>query len=58
MKRCALCGGRLGLISHRKGRLRFCKLARKTEYIERERERQKAELRRRSWFDFLSRRTA
>ena len=42
MKRCALCGGRLGLISHRKGVLRFCKLAHKTAYIEREREQQKA----------------
>jgi len=30
MKRCALCGGRLGLISHRKGLLRFCKLAHKS----------------------------
>ena len=24
MKRCAFCGGRLGLVSHRKGSLRFC----------------------------------
>jgi hypothetical protein len=25
MKRCAFYGGRLGLVSHRKGSLRFCK---------------------------------
>jgi hypothetical protein len=58
MKRCALCGGRLGLISHRKGMLRFCKLAHKSAYIEREREQQNAEHRRKSWLDFLSRRPA
>jgi hypothetical protein len=57
MKRCALCGGRLGLISHRKGVLRFCKLGHKSAYIEREREQQKVEHRRRLWFDFLSRRS-
>jgi len=56
MKRCALCGGHLGLISHRKGKFRFCKLAHKFLYIEREREQQRAEHRRRLWFDFLSRR--
>ena len=54
MKRCALCGGRLGLISHRKGRLRFCKLAHKSAYSEREREYHNAEQRRKLWFDFLS----
>jgi hypothetical protein len=43
MKRCALCGGPLGLISHREGMLRFCKLAHKTAYIERRREQLKAE---------------
>jgi hypothetical protein len=48
----------LGLISHRKGTLRFCKLAHKSAYIEREREQQKAEHRRKLWFDFLSRRPA
>jgi ssDNA-binding Zn-finger/Zn-ribbon topoisomerase 1 len=58
MKRCALCGGRLGLISHRKGMFRFCKLAHKTAYIERERKQQKAEHRRKLWFDFLGRRSA
>jgi hypothetical protein len=58
MRRCALCGGRLGLISHRKGTLRFCKLAHKFAYIEREREQQNAEQRRKWWFDFLSRRSA
>jgi len=56
MKRCALCGGRLGLISHRKGNLRFCKLAHKSAYIEREREHQKVEQGRKLWLDFLSRR--
>jgi hypothetical protein len=58
MRRCAFCGGRLGLISHRKGMLRFCKLAHKSAYAEREREQQKAEHRRKLWFDFLSRRPA
>ena len=56
MKRCALCGGRLGLISHRKGALRFCKLTHKSAFTERQREQQKAEHRRKLWFDFLSRR--
>jgi hypothetical protein len=56
MKRCALCGGHLGLVSHRKGMLRFCKLAHKFLYIERAREQQRAEHRRRLWFDFLSHR--
>jgi hypothetical protein len=58
MKRCALCGGRLGLISHRKGALRFCKLAHKSAYIEREGEQRKVEHRRKLWLDFLSRRPA
>jgi hypothetical protein len=58
MRRCAFCGGRLGLISQRKGILRFCKLAHKSAYIERERAQQEAEYRRKSWFDFLSRRPA
>ena len=55
MKRCAFCGGGLGLISHRNGMLRFCKLAHKSTYIERKREQQKAH-RRKLWFDLLSRR--
>jgi hypothetical protein len=58
MKRCALCGGRLGLISHRKGSLRFCRRMHKSDYLERQRERQNAEDRRKSWFDFLARRPA
>jgi hypothetical protein len=58
MKRCALCGGRLGLISHRKGSLRFCKRVHKSAYLERQRADQKAEDRRKSWLDFLSRRPA
>ena len=58
MKRCAFCGGRLGLISHRKGSLRFCKQAHKSAYLQRQRERQEAEGRRRMWFDFLNRRPA
>jgi hypothetical protein len=41
MKRCAFCGGRLGLISHRKGSLRFCKQVHKSAYLERQREDQK-----------------
>jgi hypothetical protein len=57
MTRCALCGGRLGLISHRTGSLRFCRRAHKAAY-ERQRAHGKAEDRRRSWLDFLSRRQA
>src|SRR6516165_12687299 len=53
-KRCAFCGGRLGLISHRKGGLRFCKQAHKSAYLQRQREQQEAEGRRRMWFDFLN----
>jgi hypothetical protein len=58
MQRCAFCGGRLGLISHRKGGLRFCKRAHKSAYLERQHEDQKAENRRKLWLDFLSRRPA
>ena len=54
MKRCAFCGGRLALISHRKGYLRFCKQAHKSAYLQRQREQQVAEGRRRMWFDFLN----
>ena len=54
MKRCALCGGPLGLISHRQGMLRFCKLAHKTAYIELKREQLKAEQRRKSGSIFLA----
>ena len=57
MKRCAFCGGRLGLISHREGSLRFCKQAHKSAYLQRQREEQKAESGRRMWFDFLNRRS-
>jgi hypothetical protein len=58
MRRCAFCGGRLGLISHRKGSLRFCKRAHKSAYLERQREHKVAEDRRRSWLDFLNHRPA
>jgi hypothetical protein len=58
MKRCAFCGGRLGLISHRQGSLRFCRLAHKTEYFERKRDHKVAEDRKKSWLNFLSRRPA
>jgi hypothetical protein len=58
MRRCAFCGGRLGLISHRKGSLRFCKRVHKLAYFERQREHKVAEDRRRWWLDFLSRRSA
>jgi len=54
MKRCAFCDGRLGLISHRKGGLRFCKQAHKLTYRQRQRELQEAEGRRRMWVDFLN----
>jgi hypothetical protein len=49
MKRCAFCGGRLGLVSHRKGSLRFCKRVHKSAYLQRQREQQEAEGRRRMW---------
>ena len=54
MKRCAFCGGCLGLISHREGSLRFCKQAHKSSYLQCQREQQAAERRNRMWFDFLS----
>ena len=38
MKRCAHCGGRLGLIAHRTFSLRFCKLACKKAYGHKARE--------------------
>jgi hypothetical protein len=49
MKRCAFCGGRPGLISQRKGSLRFCKRVHKSAYLQRRREQQEAEGRRRMW---------
>ena len=38
MKRCAHCGGRLGLVVHRFLTLRFCKLACKKAYGQKRRE--------------------
>jgi hypothetical protein len=38
MTRCDYCGGKLGLIVHRKWRLRFCKLACKNYYQFRQRQ--------------------
>ena len=38
MRRCDYCGGKLGLIVHRKWRLRFCKLACKTSHEVRQRQ--------------------
>jgi len=38
MRRCDYCGGKLGLIIHRKWRWRFCKLARKKAHEHRQRE--------------------
>jgi hypothetical protein len=58
MKRCVFCGGRLRLISHRRGSLRFCKQAHKSAYLQRQREQQAVEGRRRMWFIFLNRRPA
>jgi hypothetical protein len=58
MKRCAFCGGRLGLIFYHKGRRLFCKRVHMSAYFERQREQQQAEDRRKSWLDFLSRRPA
>ncbi len=56
MKQCAFCGGGLGLLSYRKGRLRFCKRAHKAAYVQREYEQREAERQRKSFFDFLNRR--
>jgi len=56
MKRCAFCGGRLGLISHREGTLRFCKQVHKSAFLQRQREQKESERRRRMWFGFLNRR--
>jgi hypothetical protein len=54
MKRCAFCGGRLGLISYRKGRLRFCKRVHRSAYFQHQREQQEIEARKKTWFDFLT----
>jgi hypothetical protein len=51
MKRGAFCGWRFGLISYRKGRLRFCKQVHKSTYFQQQREQQKIEDRRQ--FNFL-----
>jgi hypothetical protein len=58
MKRCAFCGGRLGLISHREGSLRFCKRVHKSAYLQYQCEQQEAKGRKRMWFDFLNHRPA
>jgi hypothetical protein len=50
MKRCDYCGGKLGLIVHRKWRWRFCKLACKQTYECRQREQA-----RRRWLAYLPR---
>jgi hypothetical protein len=55
MTRCAFCNGRLGLISHRKGKLRFCRKAHTAAYELRRRQEWEAEARRRGWFAFLAR---
>ena len=57
MKRCAFCGGRLGLVSHQKGNLRFCKQVHESAYVRRQRD-EVAKGRRRMWFYFLHRRPA
>jgi hypothetical protein len=53
--RCDFCGGRLGLISHRKGTLRFCRKAHRDAYEQRQRLNWEAEARRKTFFDFLIR---
>jgi hypothetical protein len=52
MRRCNYCGGKLGLIVHRKWRWRFCKLACKKAYEHRRREKVQ---RLRLWLAYLSR---
>jgi hypothetical protein len=52
-KRCAYCGGPLGLISHRKRRLRFCRLSHKKAWEKREEE--LWQLKKQQFFDFLAR---
>jgi hypothetical protein len=56
MKWCAFRGGPLGLISHREGS--FCEQAYKSAYLQRQREQQEVEGRRRMWIIFLNRRPA
>ena len=58
MKRCAFCGGGLGLISHRKGKLRFCRKAHKKAYEHRLDQQREADARRKTWFAFLTRSSA
>jgi hypothetical protein len=52
MRRCDCCGGKLGLIVHRKWRWRFCKLACKKAY---EYRRRKKIQRGRPWLAYLFR---
>lgn len=50
LKRCAYCGGGLGLISWRRWSLRFCSQAHKKAYEHREREEREKRIK---WFAFL-----
>jgi hypothetical protein len=50
VKRCAFCDGRLGLISHRQGKLRFCKKAHGRAY-----DLQQWQEREARWFTFIDR---
>ena len=52
MRRCDCCGGKLGLIVHRKWTWRFCKLACKKAYEYRQR---KEIQRGRPWLEYLFR---
>ena len=55
MTRCAFCNGRLGLISHRKGKLRFCRKAHRDAHELHRRQEWEAEYKRRGWLAFLAR---
>lgn len=54
-KKCAFCGGGLGLISHKHWSLRFCSLAHKKAYLHRQQQQREAEAQRKRWHDFLFR---
>lgn len=55
-RRCAFCGGGLGLVAHSHWSLRFCSLAHKKAYLHRRDQAAKLAAEQRRWHDFLFKR--
>ena len=51
--RCDFCGSRLGMVSYRQGMLRFYRNAHRDGYALRQRQALEAEVKRKSFYDFL-----